>query len=178
MTRPPIAQERLHLLPDGRVQYFMKRAWRDGTTSVAMDPMQFIGRLCALVPSPYFHMTRYYGLLAPNATARSKIVPKFTREPPAQLSLFEERDLPLAPTRSTSPSRIAWAALLKRVFKVEVTVCPSCDGTMRITDAVTKRDDIVKGLTQLGLPADPPTIHPARAPPQQEFIYQDDLESA
>jgi len=32
--RPPLATERLSLLPDGRLLYRLKRRWRDGTTHV------------------------------------------------------------------------------------------------------------------------------------------------
>jgi len=32
--RPPLATERLSLLPDGRLLYRLKHRWRDGTTHV------------------------------------------------------------------------------------------------------------------------------------------------
>ena len=45
-TRPPIAEERLSLLPDGRVAYKLKRRWRDGSTSIVLEPLTLIERLC------------------------------------------------------------------------------------------------------------------------------------
>jgi hypothetical protein len=36
--RPPLATERLSILPDGRLPYRLKHRWRDGTTHVIYDP--------------------------------------------------------------------------------------------------------------------------------------------
>jgi len=57
-----MATERLSLLPDGRVLYALKNRWRDGTTHVAFEPVDFVARLAALVPPPRFHLVRYSGL--------------------------------------------------------------------------------------------------------------------
>jgi hypothetical protein len=40
---------------------------RDGTTQVAFEPVDFVARLAALVPKPRVNLTRYHGVLAPNA---------------------------------------------------------------------------------------------------------------
>ncbi len=37
--------------------------WRDGTTHVAFEPVDFVARLAALVPPPRFHLVRYHGVL-------------------------------------------------------------------------------------------------------------------
>jgi hypothetical protein len=50
LERPPIAQERLERLADGRIRYTMKKAWRDGTKAVVFQPMDLVARLCAMVP--------------------------------------------------------------------------------------------------------------------------------
>jgi hypothetical protein len=57
IARPPIAQQRLHILDDGRVRYDMKRVFKDGTKAIVLSPLDFIARLCALVPPAYFHLT-------------------------------------------------------------------------------------------------------------------------
>ena len=51
VARPPLAAERLSLLPDGRVAHQLRRPWRDGTTHFIFDPLTFIERLAALVPA-------------------------------------------------------------------------------------------------------------------------------
>ena len=55
--RPPVATERLSMLPDGRLWYRLKRRWRDGTRGLVFEPLELIERLAALVPPPRFHLT-------------------------------------------------------------------------------------------------------------------------
>jgi hypothetical protein len=43
---PQGCRSQLSRLPDGRVQYELKRRWRDGSTSVVLDPCTLIERLC------------------------------------------------------------------------------------------------------------------------------------
>jgi hypothetical protein len=38
--------------PDGRLLYRLKRRWRDGTTQVIYEPLEFMEKLAALVPPP------------------------------------------------------------------------------------------------------------------------------
>src|SRR5262249_58037713 len=75
LTRPPLAQDRLELLSDGCVRYTFKKPWSDGSVAIVLEPLDFIARLCALVPSPRFHMLRFHGVLARHATLRKQIVP-------------------------------------------------------------------------------------------------------
>jgi hypothetical protein len=74
--RPPLATERLSLLPDGRLFYRLKRRRRDGTTHVIYEPLELMERLAALVHPPRFNITRYYGVLAPAATFRPRVIPE------------------------------------------------------------------------------------------------------
>src|SRR5690349_16123493 len=54
IARPPLAQERLERHHDGRLRLGFKAPWKDGTHAVVLDPLDLIGRLCALVPPPRF----------------------------------------------------------------------------------------------------------------------------
>jgi hypothetical protein len=75
-ARPPIALERLRLLPGGRVAYRIK-ALRDGRAKHrVMTPLEFLARLAALVPPPRYPLLRYHGVLAPRSSWRSSIVPR------------------------------------------------------------------------------------------------------
>lgn len=38
--------------------------YRDGTTHVVLEPLDFIDRLAVLVPRPRVNLTRYHGLLS------------------------------------------------------------------------------------------------------------------
>uniref|UniRef100_UPI0036F43A2E transposase n=1 Tax=Tepidimonas fonticaldi TaxID=1101373 RepID=UPI0036F43A2E len=46
------------------------RSWRNGTTHVEWDAVDFIAKLAALVPPPRAHLTRFHGVFAPNANLR------------------------------------------------------------------------------------------------------------
>jgi len=93
---------RFELRNEGRVCYRLKTPWKDGTRAVLLDPLDFIGRLCALVPPPRFHMIRYHGVLAGNAKARSEVVPKKEPAVGEQLRLFGEG-------KASRESRHSWA---------------------------------------------------------------------
>src|SRR4030095_3019748 len=62
--------------------------------AVVMEPLDFIGRLCALIPPPKFHMLRFHGVLAPHSSLRARVVfpaqPQAPSSQPAQLLLFGE----------------------------------------------------------------------------------------
>ena len=75
VTRPPIALERLTRRYDGCVEYAFRKPWRDGTRAVVLTPEDLLARLCAMVPPPRFHLTRYAGVLASNAALRAEVVP-------------------------------------------------------------------------------------------------------
>ena len=72
MARPPIAEERLALLPDGSIRLQLKTNWRDGTQFLLFTQSEFIEKLIALVPLPKFHLTRYYGVFAKASKYRDK----------------------------------------------------------------------------------------------------------
>ncbi|HYQ71011.1 MAG TPA: transposase, partial [Gammaproteobacteria bacterium] len=71
ITRPAIAEPRLSLTPSGNVRYQLKTPYRDGTTHVIFEPLDFIARLAALVPRPRVNLTRYHGVFAPNSPHRA-----------------------------------------------------------------------------------------------------------
>jgi hypothetical protein len=185
IARPPIAQERLHLLEDGRIRYDMKRAWKDGTKAIVISPLDFIARLCALVPPPYFNLTRFHGILAPNAKLRSRVVPQPDTDDkkeqlPQQLELFDINN----PTSKSgtgqhesdakpkSCGRLPWASLLRRVFKVDITVCPKCNGSLKVTEIIIDADTIKKRLAQAGLAPMPPPRAPPKVPGQLPIQFK------
>ena len=69
VLRPPLATERLTLLPDNRVRLELKRPFRDGTYALEVDVLSLLARLAAAVSPPRLHAVRYRGILAP-ASAR------------------------------------------------------------------------------------------------------------
>jgi hypothetical protein len=74
ITRPAIANERLKRNRAGQVVLQLKSPYKDGTTHIVMEPLEFMERMAALVPRLRLHLIRFHGVLAPNAKLRSKIV--------------------------------------------------------------------------------------------------------
>ncbi|MBM4260796.1 MAG: hypothetical protein FJ145_05060 [Deltaproteobacteria bacterium] len=56
ITRPAIANERLKRNRAGQVVLQLKSPYKDGTTHVVMEPLEFMERLAALVPRPRLHL--------------------------------------------------------------------------------------------------------------------------
>ena len=73
--RPPIAQERLHILPDNFVRTELKRPIRDATVAIDLDPLSLLCRLAASVPPPGFHLVHYAGVLGSASKLRALVVP-------------------------------------------------------------------------------------------------------
>lgn len=70
--------------------------------------------------------------------------------------------------RRTGPRRrYTWAELLRRVFLIEVLVCPRCGGPRRLLAAIQDPESIRKVLGSLGLSAEVPELAGARSPPRQ-----------
>jgi ribosomal protein S27E len=105
ITRPPVATQRLSQDDRGRVVYRYKQPFRDGSTHVVLEPLDFIARLAALVPRPRLNLTRFHGIFAPNFKHRGRIVP---RRSPGWI----DSDNPRAP--------MTWMQRLKRVFAIDI----------------------------------------------------------
>lgn len=185
--RPAIAESRLSRLPDGRVAYSLKKAWRDGSTHVVLEPSVLIERLLALVPRPRRHLVTYHGVLAPGASLRHQVVPGVAETGEQEglddgcADAVEARSdevgagavaLPVArvPHRPGKWRRgvrryYTWAELLRRVFAIDVLRCPHCGGARRLLAAIQDPDSIECVLRAMGLPSVPPEMAPARAPP-------------
>jgi hypothetical protein len=170
LARPPIANDRLSELPNGRLALQLKQRWRNGTTHVVFTPHELIEKLIPLIPRPRAHVVRYHGVFGPAAQDREKIVRDSTRveygrgEAPAEPTKAREIDASGIPRLG----RLPWAVLLKRVFLVDVLECPKCKGRMKILAAVTAPASVRRVLDSLGFPGEAPRLRPARSPPQTE----------
>lgn len=164
IARPPVAMDRLAKRNDGLITYRLKKKYRDGTEQLLFSPLELMEKLAALVPRPRAHITRYHGAFAPHSKARSKIVKGKTDK---ESVITTETGGP--ETKEKTESRTSWAKLLNRVFNIDITQCQFCHGEVKVVAAILERKAIEKILNHLGLPVDPPVIHPARPPPQQTF---------
>ena len=157
IARPALSNERLSVNERGQVVYRLKHPFRDGTTHVVLDPLDFmrhirvphpfgaasccanrqscrfgIARLAALVPRPRAHLTRYHGVFAPNFRHRNHIVPNTAHQG------ARNPHLPTPP--------MSWMQRLKRVFHIDIEHCPVCGGTLRVIACIEAPDLIERIL--------------------------------
>jgi hypothetical protein len=131
VIRPPIATKRLSVDDRGRVVYRYKHPFRDGSTHVVLEPLDFIARLAALIPRPRLNLTRFHGVFAPNFKHRKRIVPQRTQR-------TVEGDKPVAP--------MSWMQRLKRAFAIDIETCPECGGKLRVIACIEDPPLIAKIL--------------------------------
>jgi len=70
ITRPAISEKWLSLTNQRKVRYELKTPYRDGTTHVIFEPVDFIAKLAALVPRPRVNLTRFHSVFARNSKHR------------------------------------------------------------------------------------------------------------
>jgi hypothetical protein len=180
--RPPLAGPRLALTPEGRVLYTLCRPWPrpGGRTQLVLEPVEFLRRLVALLPRPYTHAIRYYGVFSNHSKAR----PRLPRPPlDGTLPLSPEPASPqlagavagasgtcgaVAPPRRR---RLLWHQLLRRVFFVEALNCPRCSlprqpVPLTVLAFITDPPVISRILEHLRLPTSAPAVAPARPAPE------------
>ncbi|MEO6096273.1 MAG: transposase [Fibrobacteria bacterium] len=184
ILRPPLANERFHLMEDGMVTVEFKRPWKDGTRSIASEPKALLSRLSAIVPPPRRHVTVYSGVLSSGSSWRSLVVPGYKEEnpedpTPAAKGRLPPSGEPVHPSAAQEETRsgeaavrsryIPWKELLRRTFGSEV-VCPDCGGRLRLVALVKTEASIQMLLAAFHLPTGPPKVAAAEQPPGEEGL--------
>ena len=127
ITRPAVSTQRLSLTSNGKVRYELKTTYRDGTTHVIFEPLDFVARLAALVPSRRVNLTRFHGVFAPNSPYRRLIIPKKVEKVSDSVNDTSD-DKSKSQNEGERRAKMSWAQRLKRVFDIEITVCEHCKG--------------------------------------------------
>ncbi len=170
ISRPAVSEKRLSLTSNGLVRYQLKTPYRDGTTHVFFEPLDFLARLAALVPKPRVNLTRFHGIFAPNSKLRSQVTPA-KRGRGRQRPGVESAEK----TPAEKHAAMTWAKRLKRVFDMDVQTCDACGGAVKIVAAIEDPVAIKKILDHLEEQgAMPQAYHrPAvRGPPWQQKLPQ------
>ena len=108
--------------------------------TLVTGPLELIEKLSVLIPAPRFHTLRFHGVLAPHASWRAQIIPKPGEAVegevgPAGLGIVAGAGSASAP--ASGSAGLSWAALLKRMFALDVLRCPSCGGRRRLVGVYT-----------------------------------------
>jgi len=180
IARPAVAEPRLSLTKSGNARYELKTPYRDGTTHVIFEPLDFMARLAALVPKPRVNLTRYHGVFAPNSAHRAQITPSQRGRGSKQntgTSTLMLDDKSFIEKRAA----MTWAQRLKRVFNIEIEVCRHCQGPVKIIACIEDPAVIERILACLYSKSDVATIQTGgpllpmpRAPPaENEWLWPD-----
>ncbi len=169
ISRPAVSEKRLSLTPSGNVRYELKTPYRNGTTHVIFEPLDFIARLAALVPKPRVNLTRFHGVFAPNSRYRARVTPAKRGRGSQRCSTGDSQ----APTPGERRASMTWAQRLKRVFGIDIETCRACGGAVRIIAYIEDPVVIEKILTHLDS-KDPSTatvrLPRSRAPPHSSLF--------
>jgi hypothetical protein len=169
ISRPAISEKRLSLTPNGNVRYQLKTPYRDGTTHVIFEPLDFIARLAALVPKPRVNLSRFHGVFAPNSQYRARVTPAKRGRGGRHARAAD----PEEPTPGERRAAMTWAQRLKRVFGIDIETCLACGGAVRIIASIEDPGVIEKILAHLdakGGDPEAPRRPPCRAPPQASLF--------
>ena len=135
--------------------------WRDGTSHLLFEPIEFLEKLAAIIPRPAINLVVYHGVLAPHARSRAHVV-RYGR--PAPDLHAPEREA--SPRAAGTPGAWTWAALMRRVLDLDVLACPRCGGRLRVLATVQAPravQAILASLARSGAPAPPGPAPPAPA---------------
>jgi hypothetical protein len=175
LCRPPLGQQRLRRLRDGRLALALQRPWADGTTHLVFTPSELLERLVPLVPRPRINLLLYHGVLAPNAPWRRAVVAREDDECAVGPGEVSPADMPGdgvstpgAPRDRMRPRYRSWAELMRRAFEADVLACPRCGGRMVVLATLDDPAVIRRILTHLGLSLEPGEAAPGRAPPWED----------
>lgn len=165
IARPAVSTQRMERLANGKISYELKTPYKNGTTHVIFEPLDFIARLSALVPKPRHHLTRFHGVFAPNSKHRATVTGE-----------AKEKQVQSTATESSADceerrGKMSWAMRLKRVFNIDITICRHCQGSVRIIACIDdvqvinqilshinkQRESLVPVMSSSGIRA-PPTV--------------------
>ena len=135
VARPPFAESQLEHLDDERIKLKLRSPTRGAKREIVVHPLVLLRRLAWLVPPPRHHQIRFFGVFAPAARLRQKVVP--AGPVGVQGTCFGPRAfVPLEPV----PYRARWARLLARTYGVDGHACPACAGRLVPRGAVLPPD--------------------------------------
>jgi Putative transposase len=166
-ARPAPSEERPRSVGD-KVVLRLKTAWRDGTTHVVYEAIDFVAKLVALVPRPHKNLVLYHGVLSAHAAWRARVV-VHGRDAAAESS---DEEPPASRSERPRHERGCWAALMKRAFGLDVLSCTQCGGRMRLIAVLLDRAAIRKVLAHLDLPIESERAS-TRGPPDDDCFAFD-----
>jgi hypothetical protein len=174
ISRPAISEKRLALTANGHVRYELKTPYRNGTTHVIFEPLDFIATLAALLPKPRVSLTRFHGVFATNSKHRVQVTPAKRGEKPDTPEAAGTDSLDKSPEERHRA--MTWMQRLKRVFNVDIEVCEHGGGHVKVIASIEGPEvieQILRHLKQKAAKTDTKhrVLPPERAPPLVPSLF-------
>ena len=144
VTRPAVSEKRLAITSNGNVRYQLKTPYRDGTTHVIFEPLDFIAKLAALVPMPRTNLTRFHGVFArgghpPNSKFRVRVTPakrgRGAKAASAYRGKLAGQDAGGAPSVDDLDAAAETGVQLGRI-RIDIETCERCAGHVKIIGCI------------------------------------------
>lgn len=181
-SRPPLLLSRLHKDENGTIIYRLPDKEIYDQSFIPLKPLELIQKVAEIIPPPYVHRHVYYGVLAPNAKLRKRVVltagsddagsnvmndsmNKMNTTPNTERNESKDNNEKTSATKKRACS--LWAIMIARIFEVMPLICTRCGKPMKIISFLTEKDTIEHILNHIGEPSIPP--HPTRSPPEEIF---------
>ncbi|MGB5446583.1 MAG: IS91 family transposase [Psychromonas sp.] len=164
VSRSAVSEKRLSLTANGQIRYELKTPYRNGTTHVIFEPLDFIAKLAALVPKPRVNLTRFHGIFAPNSKHRAQVTQGRRRK----AVLYKNG----CQNNCERKQGMTWMQRLKRVFNIDIERCEHCGGHVKVIASIEDPAVIAHILEHLKKKADktdtnvPHHSTSKRAPPE------------
>ena len=186
ISRPAISEQRLSMTDRGKVRYELKTPYRDGTTHIFFEPIDFIGKLAALIPPPRLNLTRFFGVFAPNSNLRAQVTASQRgKNSPKLVNIRDEHsDKPYHARSMTWLAGTAQRPVTgesERVFNIDINECEKCQqhnvSIIACIADIHVIKKILKYLDKKYPTTKQATLPPLRAPPDEEhdFTIQHDF---
>ena len=117
----------------------MKTPYRNGTTHVIFEPLDFIAKLAALAPKPRVNLTRFHGVFAPNSQHQVDV----TRGKKTKTA--QSTDNPLDQDPQERHKAMTWMQRLKRVCSILILI------SARPVEVESKSLPVLQNVTHLFL---------------------------
>ena len=133
----------------------------------------FIAAICQHIPKKFSQMVRYVGCYSNKSRGmrrkqgilRPGDVPLPEVPPDVDIIDVSEYNTPHVPSKT-------WRECIKKIWEVDVLVCPRCAGSMKIISFITENLLIKQILKHLGLWQQKPSRSPPSPPKTGELVYE------
>ena len=136
------------------------------------SPLEFVGRLAALVPKPRVNLTRFHGVFSPRSKLRAHVVPGKPINESMQISQ-PGKQRPYSMTHCSVRGAAFEKGVKGAAIRLEIEKCENCGGKMKIIAGIEDPDVIEKILKHLGL--DEASQARNRSPPERLFAHSTQL---